>query len=54
MYPEDVPPCTFSIIFMVALFLISQKLEKKPQIFYNGKMDTENVVPLNNRILSSY
>jgi hypothetical protein len=56
IYPKDVPPCnsgTCSNMFIGALFMVIQKLETT-QVPQNRRMDTENVVHLNNGMLLSY
>jgi hypothetical protein len=56
LYPKDASPYhrgRCSTMFITALSVNNQKLETT-QMSYNGRVDTENVVHLYNRILFSY
>jgi hypothetical protein len=56
IYPENIPTGkkdTCSTMFIAALFIICQKLERTQMPLDRG-MDTEKVVPLHNLVLLSY
>jgi hypothetical protein len=56
IYLKDAPiynKDTCSTMFIAALFIISQKLERTQMSFKRG-IDTENVVHIHNRVLLSY